>query len=55
MIEALTPNVRTYAGTWRSPAALATLYGLEGRTGSVSFAEPPSSRSPYTSSVETWT
>ena len=39
----------------RSPAAFATLYGLEGLIGSVSAAEPPPARSPYTSSVETWT
>ena len=55
MIDALTPNVRTYAGTSRSPAAFAALYGLDGRSGSVSVEEPPASRSPYTSSVDTCT
>jgi hypothetical protein len=46
VIEALTSNVRAYAGMCRSPAALATLYGLDGLIGSVSAAEPPPARSP---------
>ena len=55
VIDALTPYVLTYASTCRSPPAFAALYGLEGRSGSVSAARPPASRSPYTSSVDTWT
>ena len=46
VIEALTPYVRTYASTWRSPPAFAALYGLDGRSGSSSRARPPASRSP---------
>ena len=46
VMHASTPNVRTYARTWRSPPAFEALYGLDGRSGSSSFERPPPSRSP---------
>jgi hypothetical protein len=55
VIDAFTPYVRTYAGISSSPAAFAAAYGLDGWSMSDSCDEPPASRSPYTSSVDTCT